>query len=141
MTAEEYFNHLNDMLMDVYGVNTSSFGSLLAVKLVAILIQTFVLKLGLEELLGKRLEKFYRISRLLCSQKLPVQIHSVFKAFFIPNCFLCSLCQENTIRVIFSHPFVSIAIKYSAISKEYLCTTHSWNSPSIHENGPSRRCS
>lgn len=55
MTAEEYLNHLNDMLMDVYGVNTSSFGLLLAVKLVAILIQTFVLKVGLEEMSGKRL--------------------------------------------------------------------------------------
>lgn len=53
MTAEECLNHLNDMLMDVYGVNTSSFGLLLAVKLVAILIQTFVLKVGLEELSGK----------------------------------------------------------------------------------------
>lgn len=53
MTAEECLNHLNDMLMDVFGVNTSSFGSLLAVKVVAILIQTFVLKVVLEELSGK----------------------------------------------------------------------------------------
>lgn len=54
MAAEECLNHLNEMLMDVYGVNTPSFGLLLAVKkLVAILIQTFVLKLGLEELSGK----------------------------------------------------------------------------------------
>lgn len=51
--AEKCPGQLSDKLMEVYGENTSSHGLLLAVKLVVILIQTFVLKVGLEELSGK----------------------------------------------------------------------------------------
>lgn len=53
MTAEECLNQLNDKLQEAYGVNTPSHGLLLAVKLIVILMQTFVLKFGLEELSGK----------------------------------------------------------------------------------------
>lgn len=46
MTAEECLNQLNNKLMEVYGVNTSIHGLLVAVKLVVISIQTFVFKVG-----------------------------------------------------------------------------------------------
>ncbi|GAB0177229.1 EF-hand calcium-binding domain-containing protein 6 [Grus japonensis] len=53
VTAEECLNQLNDKLQEAYGVNTPSHGLLLAVKLIVIMMQTFVLKFGLEELSGK----------------------------------------------------------------------------------------